>query len=98
MVGFYHEHTRHDRDKYVTVIDNNVVTGLESAFTKQQEGSTNTLGYGYDYASVMHYKSNTFAVPGTNTIVSNEPDIPLGGDELSPLDIAKANALYNCGE
>ena len=98
-IGFYHEHSRHDRDKYIQVIEENVLSqDLLSAFYKLREGEANTLGYGYDYASVMHYSSDTFAVSGRDTIVSRQPNIPVGGKELSPLDIAKTNALYKCGE
>ena len=99
VCGFYHEHTRHDRDEHIRVLTENIRSqSLHREFNKLREGDANTLGYGYDYASVMHYSSDTFAVSGRDTIVSRQPNIPVGGDELSPLDIAKTNALYKCGE
>ena len=98
-IGFYHEHQRHDRDEHVQVLwDNLRSQSFHREFDKLEEGEANTLGYGYDYASVMHYDSDTGAIEGRNSIVSKQPNIPLGGEELSPLDIAKANVLYKCGE
>lgn len=96
-VGFYHEHSRSDRDEYISVIERNVVSGFLSAFYTVPNG--NTLNYGYDYASIMHYSSTTFAISNAEAIVSAKPEIHLGeAAELSPLDIAKANALYQCGK
>ena len=98
-VGFYHEHNRPDRDEYVEVRFNNVQQGLQSAFDKVLPGRTNLLGYGYDYASIMHYSKAAFSANGQDTIVARDPTIPFGNaGELSPLDIAKANVLYNCGK
>ncbi len=98
-IGFFHEHIRHDRDEHVRVVDGNISPGAESAFTKLEEGEADTLGFGYDYASIMHYGPTTFSRNGSSTLVSVQPDIPIGNaKELSPLDIVKANALYNCGE
>ena len=98
-IGFYHEHTRHDRDKYIRVFRENVISpNLRRAFDKMEEGEANTCGYGYDYASIMHYMMDTFAKRGTKTMDSIPPNLPMGGKELSPLDIAKTNALYKCGK
>ena len=68
-------------------------------FNKIKNGESNLLGYGYDYASIMHYDKDSFSISYyLDTIRAKDPSIPLGGaEELSPLDIAKANTLYNCG-
>ena len=98
-VGFYHEHNRPDRDEYVEVRLNNVKQGFRSQFGKVLPGRTNLLGYGYDYASIVHYSKAAFSANGQDTIVARDPTIPFGAaNELSPLDIAKANVLYNCGK
>ena len=58
-----------------------------------------TLNLGYDYASIMHYSATTFAKQGASALVANNPNIPFGDtQELSPLDAAKANLLYNCSK
>lgn len=98
-VGFYHEHNRPDRDEHIEVKYDNVQSGLQSAFDKVRSGRTNLLGYGYDYASIMHYSRKAFSKNNQDTIVARDPTIPFGAaGELSPLDIAKANALYSCGK
>ena len=67
-------------------------------FNKVAAGTTNLLGYGYDYASIMHYDKDDFSANGKDTIVAKDPSIPFGDAwELSPLDIAKTNNLYSCG-
>ena len=99
-IGFFHEHTRHDRDEYIEVISNNIRDGAESNFHKFEEGQTDTLGYGYDYASVMHYSRTSFAKSfDLGSIRAKDPNIVFGqAQELSPLDILKSNRLYGCGK
>ena len=97
-IGFYHEHQRPDRDQHITVKLGNVRPDARDQFDKDAPGTTNLLGYGYDYASIMHYNDDTFSDNGEDTIVAKNPSIPFGdAQELSPLDIAKTNRLYNCG-
>lgn len=66
-LGLSHEQSRSDRDNYVTVIWDNIVSGYENNFYKQS-GSTD---YGpYDFDSVMHYPHDGFAKTfGTSTLV-----------------------------
>ena len=98
-IGFYHEHTRPDRDEHLHMFMNNVLQDAESQFNKIPEGGSNLLGYGYDHASIMHYDSDYFSRNGQDTMQAKDPTIPFGGaEELSPLDIAKANVLYSCGK
>ena len=100
-IGFYHEHSRADRDKHVTVHESNIIpTNYSLNQFAIEDGDT--LGFGYDYASIMHYPSRGFSKDGNETITPNRPNIFLsartvdGIQELSPLDILKANTLYNC--
>ena len=98
-LGFFHEHSRADRDDYIIVHTQNIEPGFERAFEKLSEAEATTLGFGYDYASIMHYNPDTFANPNTDAISARQPNIHLGhAEELSPLDAAKANALYQCGK
>ena len=52
-LGVYHEHTRPDRDSFVTINYNNIQSGYESNFDKKV--GTNVYNTPYDYGSVMHY-------------------------------------------
>ena len=98
-IGFYHEHTRPDRNKHINVISNNILTRFKNQFSRIPQGHSNTLGIGYDAASIMHYSRGAFTRNGADTIRARDRAIPIGdAQELSPLDIAKANTLYNCGE
>ena len=98
-IGFWHEQSRPDRDKYVTIHDKNIQTGREYNFNKRTD--IDSLGVTYDFNSVMHYSSTAFAKYNTVTITAKEKDLPFGlAPELSPLDIKQANLLYKhqCGK
>ncbi|XP_075700638.1 embryonic protein UVS.2-like [Rhinoderma darwinii] len=95
-LGFYHEHTRSDRDDYVTIMYENISPDETENFDRQD---TNNLGLAYDYGSVMHYDKYAFTInAGQPTIVPKpDPNVPIGQrDGLSVLDVAKINRLYQC--
>ncbi|XP_078540496.1 embryonic protein UVS.2-like isoform X2 [Lissotriton helveticus] len=95
-LGFYHEHTRSDRDKYLTIMTENIAP--EDLLNFYQE-NTNNLGLPYDYASVMHYGRYTFSnKPGKPSMVPKpDPYVPIGQRiGLSKLDVSKINTLYQC--
>ncbi|KAF4517885.1 hypothetical protein B566_EDAN001839, partial [Ephemera danica] len=66
-IGFYHEHSRMDRDSYVTINYNNIEPGSEKNFEKR---SSTTYSVTYDHGSVMHYGKNFFSKKGLDTIVT----------------------------
>ena len=81
------------------MIASNILQGFEYGFEKLMSDQATTLNLGYDYASIMHYSATTFARQGVSALMANDPNIPIGGaQELSPLDAAKANLLYNCSK
>uniref|UniRef100_A0A452V7P4 Metalloendopeptidase n=1 Tax=Ursus maritimus TaxID=29073 RepID=A0A452V7P4_URSMA len=61
VVGFWHEHTRPDRDQHVTIIRENIQPGQEYNFLKMEAGEVSSLGETYDFDSIMHYARNTFS-------------------------------------
>lgn len=61
VVGFWHEHTRPDRENHVVIEKNNIMQGQEYNFNKLTEDEVNSLGLPYDYDSIMHYARNTFS-------------------------------------
>ena len=63
-IGFYHEHSRADRDNYVKVQLNNIKPSKWDNFNKQIE--SHTYGLKYDYKSIMHYAHNAFATDPTD--------------------------------
>ncbi|OQV21072.1 putative Zinc metalloproteinase nas-4 [Hypsibius exemplaris] len=99
VLGFYHEHTRLDRDAYIDVLWNNMEGGREVNFHKRSPGTIDTMGKGYDYNSVMHYSAYAFAVSDRQpTLMPRYPTISLKSlgqrRELSALDVEKVNSYY----
>lgn len=91
-IGFYHEHTRSDRDTYVRINTANIQSTATGNFTLQS-GSLNPTGY--DYGSIMHYPATAFSSNGLPTIETIPAGIPIGQRSgLSSLDVAGAKALY----
>ncbi|XP_078285019.1 astacin-like metalloendopeptidase [Rhinoraja longicauda] len=96
-LGFWHEHARSDRDKYIKIEWKNVWPGYEHNFLKQ---NTNNLKSEYDYGSILHYSRLAFSRNGRPTLT------PVGWPDrgtvigqrrrLSELDLLKVNRLYNC--
>ncbi|XP_069077862.1 astacin-like metalloendopeptidase isoform X2 [Pleurodeles waltl] len=95
-LGFYHEHTRSDRDEYVDIQLHNIAEGNKENFEKQE---TNNLDLPYDFQSVLHYGRYAYSkTPGLPSIIPKpDPNIEIGQRYgLSPLDVAKLNRLYSC--
>ena len=98
VIGFYHEHNRPDCNEHIEIKYDNIKLSKLRNFNKAAAGTTNLLGYGYDYASIMHYDNNLFSANGEDTIVTKDPSISFGDVwELSLLNITKTNNLYSCG-
>ncbi|XP_026090902.1 high choriolytic enzyme 1-like isoform X2 [Carassius auratus] len=96
-LGFSHEHTRSDRDKYIWINWQNVPEASSYNF---QIKDTDTLNTPYDYNSIMHYGRSSFAIQsGLETIVPiPNPLVQIGQrQELSAIDIQRINQLYECG-
>ncbi len=98
VLGFWHEHTRPDRDDYIDVFYGNIRPNYLKNFEKQDIDVTDDLGVGYDYNSIMHYNYDYFArYSGLTTLNPKASGIPLGqAVRLSPSDILQTNLLYNC--
>ena len=54
-IGFWHEHTRPNRDDFVTINYPNVMTLALSSFNKQSLAHSENKSVEYDYGSVMHH-------------------------------------------
>lgn len=102
VVGFWHEHTRPDRDRHVIIFRDNIMSGQEYNFNKLTDEEVNSLGLTYDYDSIMHYARNTFS-KGTYLDTILPIDVPgrkrpeIGQRvRLSEGDIAQTKLLYKC--
>uniref|UniRef100_A0A3B3SCZ7 Metalloendopeptidase n=1 Tax=Paramormyrops kingsleyae TaxID=1676925 RepID=A0A3B3SCZ7_9TELE len=91
-LGFVHEQSRADRDKYVTILWEHV--------QKFEKYKTNNLDTPYDYASIMHFGKYAYSEDGDPTIIAKGNLGAQLGQRFAPseLDKFKINKLYKCGE
>lgn len=97
-LGFWHEQSRPDRDRYVKILWQNIQQGVSYNFHKYNTNKINSRGVPYDYNSIMHYSSTAFSKGrGLYTIIGTDGRKNLGQRYgLSPKDVLQANKLY-CG-
>jgi len=102
-MGFFHEHTRLDRDNYVKINWQNIKAGLEKNFQKYAVGTADYLGQPYDFNSIMHYPQTAFASDPTkytieiNNTISTTPEIGQRKG-LSDIDIRQIKRLFQCDD
>ncbi|XP_019745679.1 blastula protease 10 [Hippocampus comes] len=95
-LGFYHEHTRMDRDKYITIVPDNIMRGHQKNFFIQR-GETFQLPY--DLPSIMHYGSTFFSSNGEPTIVAKVRNNNMGQRfAMTPTDIQRIRLHYKCDQ
>ncbi|XP_059213146.1 low choriolytic enzyme-like isoform X2 [Centropristis striata] len=95
-LGFYHEHTRSDRDQYVKINWDNINEYYTYNFRKKDTDNLNTP---YDYGSVMHYGRTAFGKRFRLETIIPIPDasVSIGQrEEMSKIDIERVNKLYKC--
>ncbi|XP_036118338.1 astacin-like metalloendopeptidase [Molossus molossus] len=97
VLGFWHEHSRADRDRYIRVNWNEVLPGFEINFIKSR---SNNMLVPYDYSSVMHYGRLAFSRRGLPTITPLwAPNAHIGQRwNLSTSDITRVLRLYDCSQ
>ncbi|KAI5088057.1 high choriolytic enzyme 1-like isoform X1, partial [Silurus meridionalis] len=94
-LGFVHEQSRADRDKYVTIMWSKIWKDRVRNFEKFK---MNNMDMPYDYGSIMHFGKFAYSEDGDPTIVPKRSwNIKLG-QRFGPseLDIMKINKLYKC--
>ena len=100
-LGFFHEHTRPDRDNFIEIIKENVVS--ESSYDVNfslKESSEVITSEEYDKSSIMHYGGYTFTKNSDSrefpTIIDKATGEPLiRSNELSVIDIDGIHRLYS---
>lgn len=95
ILGFSHEHTRPDRDKYVEINWNNIAPDRKRFFSITPNSF---VGEPYDYESIMHVAENYQATnPDQPTVTPKKEGVKIGkGKKLSPGDSAKIKKLFKC--
>lgn len=93
VTGVWHEHSRPDRNTYVTVNYGNVIKGSWGNFEQVYDDAQELTPY--DYASVMEYPAFSFSRNGGPVIESIPPGIPLSNlVGYSAADIEGIERLY----
>jgi hypothetical protein len=97
-LGFFHEQSRRDRDKYIKINWDSIPKGVVYNFKMYQDGEADTLGEPYDKKSIMHYGNYAFTRDGKKTIVSiTDPNEILGQrNGLSTIDVKQLKKYYKC--
>ncbi|XP_063078569.1 meprin A subunit beta-like [Engraulis encrasicolus] len=98
-LGFWHEHTRPDRDEHVTIQWGYIDPAKSHNFDKRAVAESTLQGSKYDYKSVMHYSKTSFSNGNGDTIVTKDPnyqEIIGQRHEMSPTDVWEVNSLYGC--
>lgn len=90
--GFMHEQSRQDRNRWLTVLYENVDTSSYLQF--EQRTSSRDLSY-YDYGSIMHYSNSGFSLDGNADLETVPQGIPIGQrNGLSAGDIDAISRIY----
>ncbi|XP_077991401.1 protein SpAN-like [Glandiceps talaboti] len=100
-VGLFHEQSRPDRDRYITIHLENVKQGMGHNFKRRDFSETDTLDMPYDVSSVMHYGPKAFSKDGSITLESTDPEKQqsMGKQQLLTfLDYKIVNEMYGCGQ
>nr|XP_054596786.1 meprin A subunit beta isoform X1 [Nothobranchius furzeri] len=98
-LGFWHEQSRSDRDDYVQIMWDRILSGKEHNFNTYNDTTSSSLGVPYDYGSMMHYSKTAFRNGTEPTIVTKIPafsDVIGQRMEFSDSDLLKLSRLYNC--
>ena len=93
-VGLWHEQSREDRGRFITIDWSNIQVAQRSNFD-QHVSDGDDVGE-YDYGSIMHYGAGAFAIDTTKpTIVPTRPGAVIGQrNGLSLFDTAGVRSIY----
>ena len=98
-LGFLHMQSHADRDRYISVIRENITPGEQYQFEKISSLEASNYGTPYDYLSIMHYGTHAFSKNGHPTILAkNSRYNQLIGqtNKLSDGDVKRIRLMYNC--
>jgi len=97
-LGFWHEQSRADRNKYIYVNMRNVSPAMRYNFHMQHDATY--LGEAYNIYSVMQYGPTAFSSNGRSVTISlrRDPSVKNFGwvQRLAPSDIRQIQKYYSC--
>ncbi|RCN39611.1 astacin, partial [Ancylostoma caninum] len=97
-LGFFHTHSRHDRDKFIRFIPENVESKYLDEFTKQTTLTNENYGIPYDYGSIMHYGTTMASSNDQPTMLALDAKYTqtMGSPFVSFYDLIMMNFHYGC--
>ncbi|PIO55799.1 astacin [Teladorsagia circumcincta] len=97
-LGFFHTHSRYDRDQFITVDEQNIKPDWLDQFTRETISTNNNYGLTYDYGSLMHYGATSATGNKKPTMVPKDVMYTetLGSPFISYYDLLMINTHYNC--
>ncbi|XP_039259990.2 uncharacterized protein LOC120336391 [Styela clava] len=95
-LGFQHEHSRPDRDNYVTINYANMKRSRRYNFKKLKAGRVRETNSQYDLKSLVHLHGMAMSNNGQPTIVEKATGQAVRGQapDFSPEDIKELNYIY----
>ncbi len=96
LIGLPHEHQRPDRDAYITY-DPTQVDRSKLVTQAQVDAAFATWGKPigpFDFASIMLYGSNVFALPGKNTMTKKDGSAFSHNTSISATDVKAVRYMY----
>jgi astacin len=98
-LGFFHEHSRPDRDQYVDINYENVREGMNHNFMKLSSRKWFNMTIPYDTNSVLHYSGYAFAADRSTPSMfykDTKEAVRAQRDRLSEWDTAQVCISYRC--
>lgn len=98
-LGFAHMQSHGHRDRFITVLKENIQRGEEYQFEKLSPWETSSFNTPYDYFSIMHYGSHAFSRNGRPTIIAKTKKFNSVIGQMQTLsygDVMRIKNMYNC--
>ena len=73
-----------------------LLEGKANNFNKYNNTYVDTMNTSYDLKSVMQYSETAFSVNGSPTMEALQPNVTLGGSNMTATDIYEVRMFYNC--
>ncbi|KAI1287121.1 Zinc metalloproteinase nas-15 [Halotydeus destructor] len=100
-IGFYHMHSRSDRDRFLSILWGNIQGNMRGEFSKNSPNRNKIMG-AFDYDSIMLYGPRLFSYNGRDTMLPRQRGVKLrdigAKFGLSKLDVFNINKLYGCSK
>uniref|UniRef100_A0A8L8KA65 Zinc metalloproteinase n=1 Tax=Heligmosomoides polygyrus TaxID=6339 RepID=A0A8L8KA65_HELPZ len=97
-LGFFHTHTRHDRNEFIRVNRRNIDQAHLADFLPKTRAINHNYDVPFDFGSIMLYESTAFSKNRKPTMVPKDKNYiyTLGSPFISFYDIQMINLHYNC--